>query len=175
MPVVEGDAAVIAAARPARGATILLTATEAVGEGVVGGNVIHLRGGLVVPLAPGMATVDGDDGALIAGECDDAGVVGIDVDALVVIAAGRTAEASPRFAGVGGLPGDDTGDVERVGIFGIDDGNRKIAAADALFGTRVVIGRVDPGAALVVGAIETDLATGGGFEIDASGVGGRDG
>ena len=120
--------------------------------------MVHLRGGLVVPLAPGVAAVDGDDGALVAGEGDDLGVVGVDPDVLVVVAAGRAAEAGPGLAAVGGLPGDDAGDVEGVGIFGIDDGDGQIAAADALFGASVVDGRVDPGGAAVVGAIEADVA-----------------
>ena len=68
MPIAEGDRAVVAAASDARRTTLLLPATNTIREGVVGGGMIHLRGGLVVPGAPGLPSVHGHDGALVAGK-----------------------------------------------------------------------------------------------------------
>ena len=176
MPVVEGDATVVAAAGDAGAAAVLLAAADAIGEGVVGGGVIHLRGALVIPLGPGFAAVLRDDDALIAGEGDDLCVVGIDEDVLVVVAAGSAADAEPGAAFVGGLPGDDAGHVDGVGIFGIDFGDGNVTAADAGFGARIVIGSVDPVDAFVVGAIDADgVVSGGDRGVDALRIGGRDG
>src|SRR6185437_7189588 len=61
MPVVEGDFAVHRAAGHASRAGVLLPAAEAVGEGVVGGDMVHGGGGLGVPVGPGLATVGADD------------------------------------------------------------------------------------------------------------------
>ena len=144
------------------------------GKCVVGGDVIHLRGGLVVPGAPRLAAVDGDDGALIAGDEDGVGVVGIDPDVLVIVAAGGAAEAGPRLAGVGGFPGDGAGDVDDVGIFGIDGGDGKIAAADASGGTRSVVACTQVFAG-VIGAVGAVSAVGGDGGKEAAGVAGGDG
>ena len=172
MPVMKGDAAIVAAAGNAGAAAVLLAAADAIGEGVVGGDVIHLRGGLVVPLGPGLAAVLRDDDALIAGERDDLRVVGIDEDVLVVVAAGRAAQTEPGLASVGGLPGDDAGDVDGVGIFGIGLRHGKITAANARLGPRVVVRRMDPGRAAIFGAIEADAAFGSRCDVDAVRVGG---
>ena len=139
VPVVEGDASVVASAIDAGAAAILLAAADAVGEGVVGGDVVDLRGGLVVPLGPGFAGILGDDDPLVGGEGDDVGVVGIDEDVLVVVAAGCSAESGPGATAVGGLPGDDGGDVEGVGVFGVDARDRDVASADAGLGAGVVL------------------------------------
>ncbi len=47
---------------------LLLSAADAVGKRVVGGDVIELRGRLVVPGAPRLPAVDRDDGALIGSD-----------------------------------------------------------------------------------------------------------
>ena len=91
MPFAEGDLPVIAAARDARRAALLLAAADAVGKGIVGGDVIELGRGLVVPGAPGLAAVHGNDGALVGGDQRDVRVVGVDPDAVVVVTARRTA------------------------------------------------------------------------------------
>ena len=72
VPFADGDLPVVAAARHAGGARLLLPAVHPVGEAVVRRDVIELRGRLVVPGAPLRAAVDGDDRALIAGDEDDA-------------------------------------------------------------------------------------------------------
>ena len=66
MPVAESDLAVVAAARDADRAAFLLAAAQSIRKRVVGADVIELRGRLVVPRAPGLAAVDGDDRALVA-------------------------------------------------------------------------------------------------------------
>ena len=65
MPLAVSDGAVVASAGDADGTTFLLAAADAVGEGGRDGHVINLRGGLVVPGAPGCAVVDGDQRTLI--------------------------------------------------------------------------------------------------------------
>ncbi len=116
VPVAEGERAVGAARRDACGSALLLAAAEPVGEGVVGGDVEHLRGGLVVPAAPGGPAVHGDDHALIGGEQDRAGPHRVDPDAVVVVAAGRAAEGGEGLPAVHRLPGDDARRVHDVRI-----------------------------------------------------------
>src|SRR5450755_343949 len=137
MPFAEGDLAVVAAAGNADRAALLLSGAKAIGEGVVGGDVINLRGGLVVPGTPGLATVHCDDCALVAGDQDDLGIDGIDPDVLVIVATGRAAKAGPGLAAVDGLPGDGRGHVNDVGVLRIQHRNRQVAAADATTGTRI--------------------------------------
>jgi len=64
-PIAKGDFAEVAAAGGADGAAFLLASVDPVGKLVVGDDVIELRGGLVVPGAPGLAAVDADGCALI--------------------------------------------------------------------------------------------------------------
>ena len=103
-PVAIRDRAVVAAARHAHRAVLLLAAADAVGKRVVRRHVVELAGRLVVPGAPGLAAVQRDDRALIGGEQDDVGVVGIDPAVLIVLAAWRAFERRPRLAAVGRLP-----------------------------------------------------------------------
>ncbi len=173
-PLAEGELSVVAAAGDAGRAALLLATANAIGEIVIGVDVIHLRGGLVVPGAPGFAAVDGDDGALIAHDEDDIGVVGVDPDALVIVAAGGAAESGPGFAGVGGFPGDGAGDVDGVGIFGIDGGNGEIAAADSSGGTQVGSG-AHPMFTGVVGAVGAISGGGGEGGVEAAGIARGDG
>src|ERR1051326_1257614 len=75
--VVFADDAVIGAAGKRDCAAVLLRCVDVVGNFVVDSDVIELRGGLVVPGAPGGAMIDGDVDALI-GRLDHAvGVGGI--------------------------------------------------------------------------------------------------
>src|SRR5690606_5775766 len=101
---VEGDAAVHRATVDAGRTGILLAAADAVGEGVVGGDVVHRGGQLVVPVAPGHAAVAGDDRALVGDHEQDVGVVRVDPDVLVVVAARRAAYRRPGDAAVFGAP-----------------------------------------------------------------------
>src|SRR5439155_16347937 len=68
LPVPHGDRAFRAPGEDAGCTALLLPAAEAVGKGVVGGDMEHLRGGLGVIAAPGSSSVHADDGALVAGD-----------------------------------------------------------------------------------------------------------
>src|SRR5262249_11739594 len=86
VPVALGDLAVVAAARDAHRAALLLPGAHPIGEGRGDARVVELRGGLVEPRAPGLAAVERDQGTLDAHERDDRGIVRIDPQVLVVIA-----------------------------------------------------------------------------------------
>src|ERR1035441_4577137 len=85
MPIAKRDLAIVAPAGNASRAALLLSAAQAIGKSIVGVHVIHLRRRLVVPGAPGLAAVYGNDGALIAGQDDRVGIVGIDPDVLIIV------------------------------------------------------------------------------------------
>ena len=174
MPLAEGERAVITAAGYADGTAFLLAAADLIGEVPGGGGVIELGCGLVVPGAPGPRAVDADRRALIADEQDDVGIIGVDPEVLVIVAAGRTLDAGPRFAGVGGAPGDGAGAVDDVGVFGVDADDGEVAATDAADGAGVG-GDGGPGGAGVGAAIDLHAAGRGDGGIEASGVAGGDG
>src|SRR5579863_8760632 len=73
MPIAFGDFAPLAATDDARRAALLLSAADPIRKALVGVDVIHLRGRLVIPRAPRRAPVDGNRGSLIARQRDDAG------------------------------------------------------------------------------------------------------
>ena len=161
MPFAKSDFAVLAAARYADRAAVLLAAAHQIGERIGGGRVVELTGRLVVPGTPGLAGIHADERALVAREKKDVGEVGVDPKILIVIAAGRAAKARPRFASVGRTHGDNAGAVNDVRIFGIHTGHGQIPAADAQCRPRVardagpvfsrVVGAVNPDARLVRG------------------------
>jgi hypothetical protein len=82
--------------------------------------VVKLSGRLVKPGAPGLAAIDGNDGALIAAEQYDAWFLGIDPDTLVIVAPGCAAPAVPGFAAIGRFPADDAGRINYGAIFRIE-------------------------------------------------------
>jgi len=84
----ERDATVVPTRLNTGASAILLAAANAVRKVIIGGHMVHLRRRLVVPLAPRLAAVDRDDGSLVARERNDLRVVRIDVDSLVIVAAG---------------------------------------------------------------------------------------
>src|SRR5215470_16304807 len=133
-PFPKGNFAQIAAALGGRGAAFLLRAVNPIGKTIVSSDMIKLRGRLVVPTAPGLATVHADDGALVAAESNCLSIIGIDPDALVVVAARRALETHEGFPRVGGFPGGGVGDVNRVGIIRSDGDahGAGAAAADAM-------------------------------------------
>src|SRR6187200_2127203 len=112
MPLAERDLSVMAAARDTGRAAVLLAAADAVGKRVVRHHVIHRRGGLVVPTAPRLAAVERDDGALIGDPEHDVGVVRVNPEILIVVAAGRALPRHPGLAAVDRLVTDDVGDVD---------------------------------------------------------------
>src|SRR3954454_16852077 len=66
MPVTKSNSAVIASRRDANRSALLLAAADFVRKRVHHANVIHLRGGLVVPRTPGFPTVHAHQSALIS-------------------------------------------------------------------------------------------------------------
>ena len=157
MPLAERDHPVVAAARHAGRAAFLLPATHVIGERVVGIHVIHLRGGLVVPGAPGLAAVHADDRALVARHRDDVRVIRVDPGALIVVAAGRAAQRHPALSAVLRPVADGARDDDRVRVLRIDRRDRQIAAADAARRPRVG-SDAHPVLAGVVGSVDADGA-----------------
>src|SRR5262249_35081536 len=151
VPVAEGDLAVAAAAGDAGRAALLLAAVDPVRELVVGDDVIELGGWLVVPAAPRLAAVDADRGALVGGQQDDLRVVGVDPDGVIVVAAGGALDEGERLAAVGRAVEGDVGDVDDVGVFGIDLDLGEVAAAAPQ--ARVGVD-TPPALAGVVGAVQ---------------------
>ena len=100
MPFTKRDLSVVAAARDAHGAAVLLAAAHAVREGVVGHHVVQRRGRLREPRAPRLPAVQRHDGALVDDEQHDVGVVRIPPDVLVVVAARRALERHERLRAV---------------------------------------------------------------------------
>src|ERR1700722_1405556 len=114
MPIAKSNFAIVASAGNADGAAILLSATHAIRESVIGNDVINLRGGLVIPGTPGASPICTDQRALIADQQNNFRMNGTDPDILVVIAAGRAANSRPGFSGVSGAPGDGAGHIKNV-------------------------------------------------------------
>src|SRR6266568_2073843 len=113
MPIAKSNFAVIAAALRRHGAALLLRAVNPVRKAIVGGDVIELRGWLIVPTAPRRAAVHADDRALIGAERDNLRMFRADPDALIVVSAGRAFESYKCFSSVRGLP--------RRGVRNVDD------------------------------------------------------
>ena len=149
-PVARGDAAIVAAARNADRAALLLPGADAVGKGRCDADVVELCGRLVEPAAPGLTAIHGNERALVTDERDGARVVGVDPQVLVVIAAGSAAQRPPAPAAVRRLHGDDAGAVDHVGIGRVHAHHRQVAAADTQ--RRPRIGRdARPALAAIVG------------------------
>src|SRR5581483_12415612 len=139
VPVAGGDLAVVAAAGDPGRPALLLAAVDPVREPVVGDDVVELRRRLVVPTAPGLAAVDGDDRPLVGGDEDHVRVVGADPDGVVVVPAGGAADAGERLAGIGGAVERGVGNEDHVRVLRVhlDLGEVAAAAPEALL-------RVDP-------------------------------
>ena len=172
-PVAERDLAVVAPARDARRPALLLAAVDAVGEGVVGRDVVELRRRLVVPGAPGLAAVYRDGRALVARVEDDVAVRGVDPEILIVVAARGALEGLERAPAVGRFPGDRGHDEYRVRIRGVDRDPRQVAAADPR--GRPVVGGPGPRLAAVVRAEEPGAAGERDHGVDAARVRRSDG
>ena len=172
MPVAEGDFAIVAAAGGAHRAALLLSAVDPIGEAIVGDHVIELRGRLVVPGAPGLAAVQADGGTLVGCQQDDAGVVGVDPDGVIIVAAGRAFDGGETGAAIDRAVGGGVGDVDDVLVFGIDAHAGEIGAAppDAL----VVVDALPVGAG-VVGSVDTALLGRIHQRVHAARIAGRDG
>src|ERR1039458_8596117 len=84
LPVAEREHALPRPGADAHAAAILLRAVEPIGETIVGGHVIDLGGGLVIPGAPTFGAIHADHGTLIAAEDHAVAVLGIDPELVVV-------------------------------------------------------------------------------------------
>src|ERR1019366_235406 len=167
----EGDFAVVAAAGRSHRAALLLSAVNPIREAIVGDHVKELRGRLVVPRVPGLASIHADGGALVGRQQDDARVVGVDPNGVIVVAAGRAFDGRETRAAVYRPVSGSVGDVDHVLVFRIDAHAGEIGAAppDALF----VVDALPVGAG-VVGAVDASF-----FGVDqrvhAPRIAGRDG
>src|SRR5579859_174798 len=90
-PVARIHMSVIGTAVHRNRTAVLLCSIYSVRKTVVGGDVIKLSGGLVVPRCPGLATVEADGRALIDTQGEMRRVLRVYPDLVVVIATGRTA------------------------------------------------------------------------------------
>ena len=97
-PVAEREFAHARPGADTHGTTILLCAIEPVGKAIVGGEMVDLRGGLVVLGAPGLRAIDADHGPLVAREHHALRVSRVDPDLVIVIAAGSAFDGSPGLA-----------------------------------------------------------------------------
>src|SRR6185437_6440387 len=100
MPIAEGDGPIVAAARGADGAAVLLAAVDPVGEAIVGAEMIELSRRLVIPAAPGPAVIDRDDRPLVGAGDPVVGMLGIDPEEVIVITARRALDLRPGLAAI---------------------------------------------------------------------------
>ena len=150
-PLTNRDGAVIAARGDARRSTLLLTTADAIRKVRVCGDVIHLRGRLVVPGTPGLAIVERHHGALIGDEDHDSRIVRVDPSVLIILSAGRALERHPPGSSVSRSEGHDVGHDDVVRIAGMDE---DIGFGDALVARAVVCRRLRPGLSPVVRSVE---------------------
>src|SRR5207253_2718331 len=89
------------------------------------------------PRAPRLAAVHRDDGALVARQQDDVGVVRVDPRTLVVVAAWGATQRVPSLSAVDRLPCNDGRHDDDVGVLRVDGGYGEVAPADTPRRTRV--------------------------------------
>src|SRR4029078_10855921 len=149
LPVAEGDAPVVTAARRAGGAAVLLPAVEPVGKPVVRFDVLYLPGRLVVLVAPRLSAVDRHDRALVGRGHHVLGMLRVDPQEVEVVAARRAAEERERLAGVVRASDRLPGHVDRVALPRVHGDAIHVARREPRGG----IG-ASPRSAAVVGAVE---------------------
>src|SRR5262249_17317539 len=120
MPVPTHDLAVTAPAGHRGRTALLLAPINPVRELVVGDDMVELRGRLVVPCAPGLASVHRDNRPLIACKQHDLGQNGIDPDGVVVVPARRTLDGVPGPAAIARAIGRSIRDKYGVRVLGMD-------------------------------------------------------
>ena len=99
-PIVKSQRSIISPARRRDRAAILLRAIHPIGKPNVSAHVVHLSGWLVIPRAPGFAAVTRDDGSLIASQNHSAGLIRVDPQLVVIVAARSALERNKRFPSV---------------------------------------------------------------------------
>src|SRR3954453_9169783 len=157
LPVVRRDCPVVAPARDADGSAVLLCAVNAVRECVVCRDMVELRRGLVVPLAPRDAAVDRDRRALIDASDQSVRISRVDPQRVVIVAPGRSLDWGQRLSAIGGSIEADVRRVHDVGVPWIDDDFAEVPSprGDPRVGSDEL-----PGAAAVVRAIQPWLVRG---------------
>src|SRR5713226_2392511 len=120
MPVAESDLAIVAAARNAYRAALLLSPADFVRESIGDTDVIELRRRLVVPGTPGFAAVHADNSTLVGNQKNNVRLIWIDPQILIIISAGRTTQTRPRCSAIRGPHRNNAGAVNHVRILGID-------------------------------------------------------
>ena len=116
VPVAHVRRAIIAAAGDPDGAAVLLPRIDPVREAVVGREVIELAGRLVVPAAPAAAAVDRDCGALVGAFGHASGILRVDPDRMVIVAAGAAAEDHAMRAALVAAAHRLAGEIDDVGV-----------------------------------------------------------
>src|SRR5215217_3698972 len=115
--------------RSADGAAVLLRTGDPVREAIVGGDMINLRGWLVVPRTPCGCAIKRNDRALIAGEDHASRIVRINPELVIVVPTRRTFDRRPCFAGVDRAIHRRIHYVDNVCVFWIDSDFLEIPAA----------------------------------------------
>ena len=163
-PVAEGDLAAVAAAGDADGTAFLLATIDPIGKLLVGGDMIELRGGLVVPAAPGAAAIHGDGGALVGGVDHDVRRFRIDPHALIIIAAGRALVRCPVLAAILRSIGGGVGEEDEIFVRRVHDD----FAIAAVWPPDAPVGADQrPMRAAIVGAVDATVLHGVDHGIDA--------
>ena len=95
------DASVNGATRDRHRARVLLRTVDPVGKSIIGDHVIELSGGLVVPTAPRLGSVDTDDDSLIGSQNHSLRIVWCDPHGMIVVTTWSTLDWYKRFATIG--------------------------------------------------------------------------
>jgi hypothetical protein len=97
-----------------------------------------LRCRLVVPRAPGLSAVHRNDRTLVGTQQNNVGIVRIDPNILIIVAAGRAAPTVVVFSAVRRFPTNDAGRVNDLRIVRIEPHHRQITTPDPETRSRVV-------------------------------------
>ena len=81
--------------------------------------MVKLCCSLIVPGRPGFPTIDSYYSTLVHAQSHDIGMIGIDPDAMIIIATGSTFDALPVFSTINGLPHHHIGRINNISILRI--------------------------------------------------------
>src|SRR6266481_215029 len=135
-------------------AAILLRAGNPVRKTIVGGDMIDLRGGLVVPGTPRDGAIHRNDSALIAAEDHALRIVRINPELMIIVATRRALDRGPGPTQVCRSIDRSVGNVNQVGIFRIDCNLFKVPTAVP---NTLVARSLDPFSAGIIGNKEAAL------------------
>src|SRR5580704_3134185 len=147
VPIGSIDPALDAGAGDTYGGVVLLRAVDVIGEAVVDGDVVELRGRLIIFRRPGFRTV-GRDGCAAVVSIDQAiGIGGIDPQAMII--AVRRVHRRECFSAVVRAIGRRVQDIDDIGGFRIGENVRVIPGPLA---EAVIVGEQLPGFSAIVRA-----------------------